>query len=228
MRAIPSTSIRRSGGCTTDGAGSRPGDAEPLGTEALGEAARLRRVELFLVLLVVGSGVGAGSGAAERDAPAEVAVGGVRVPIMQECDAEQYDCALEAAPGDDRPVYWGWQDAKNHYRLDLDPSGAVLTRVLNGQSARLASASLDPAAVRAADKGGTRSLILRRRAHRLSVILDGRILFDCLDATFATGIVAGAGLKLIRFQPAEDASFSDDFMRNQSSVVSEKASGMPS
>ena len=139
---------------------------------------------------------------------AEIAVGGSRLPIVQTCDTEQYDCALQVAPGTSESVYFAWKDAANHYRVDLAASTAVLTRVLKGRPQRLASAEGAFLSARA-----TAALLLRRRAHALYVLVNGRIALDCLDSTFAAGPVAGAHLKAVSYQPVEDVAFSDDFMR---------------
>ena len=154
--------------------------------------------------------VGLGADESPSEEPKEIALGQSRLPIVAVCDAEQYDCALQVLAGEDARIYWAWQDARNHYRLDITRSQMVLYRVRGGHIEKLASAS-----GAFLDAREPMPLTLRRSAHALYVIARGQTVLDCLDSTFSEGPVAGKRLQVVGFQPAEEVFFSDDFMRTE-------------
>lgn len=177
-----------------------------LAGQRLAGAARL--LAIMGALFALGVGLGADESSSEE--PKEIALGQSRIPVVTVCDAEQYDCSLRVLAGEDARIYWAWQDARNHYRLDITRSQMALYRVRGGHVEKLASAS---GAFLEARK--PMPLTLRRRANALYVIARGQIALDCLDSTFSGGPVAGKNLEAAGFQPAEEVFFSDDFMRTE-------------
>ncbi|MDH7571822.1 MAG: hypothetical protein QHJ73_19755, partial [Armatimonadota bacterium] len=171
-------------------------------------AGRPRKACSLFLAVAAGVAVFLALPAASNAAAARVVAGGREIPVLQQCDAEQYDCALEVTAS--TTIYWAWVDGQNHYRLHLQRDGARLERVVAGIPDRLAS-STD----RCFEANRPAEVVLRRRASALYVLLNHRILLDCLDSSLGPGLVAASDARVLRYQPVEQPSLSDDFMRTE-------------
>ena len=140
------------------------------------------------------------------------------VPVFHATHA-QYTVNLTAASKQEGTrlttieLLFGFRGAENTYRLHLARRNARLEVTEKGATRALAQGTGPFLA-----KTGPQKVSIRRRRHRLYVVVNGIIAVQTLDATFAKGAVCVRAQKELditdlRYQPLEDIALDDDFMQ---------------
>ncbi len=103
-------------------------------------------------------------------------------------------------------------DARNYYALAIEPKAVTLAKVVAGKATTLARTAA------AAAFAKPYALRIKRRRDLLTVVLNGRIVAECMDDSFAKG---GAAIEMadraptlagLRAQKVADIHETDDFM----------------
>jgi hypothetical protein len=125
-------------------------------------------------------------------------------------------------PQSEMRMAFNYKDASHHYFLSITRDGARFFKVSGSSAEKLGT----PATFDLPSNGNVR-FTLQRRAWRVALLWSGQVVAEAFDDEFSGGrlgvavMQAPVNLTEPRYQPTEDAEFSDDFMRTASAMGGE-------
>ena len=125
-------------------------------------------------------------------APPQAAKGKAKAPAKPAKAAPPVETASKPEPKPAKPapapprlrVLFSVVDAKNHYELTLEPKAYALSKVVAGKSTPLVAGVLKSALAE------PYHILVKRRQALLTAAVNGQVLAECMDSTFAAGTAA--------------------------------------
>jgi len=158
-----------------------------------------------------------------------IRVGGTVYHVLSRANTQCYDAVLKLKDGNlPSAILIAADEGGNGYRIVFSDGKAVLEAMGNGASKALRSSDLPAFITEGGGKAGTTTLLVRRRWHRLSVLINGCIVIDALENSRAEGIAAiiedaFGNVEESALREIGDVSFADDFVRKSGELGQWKA-----